>query len=216
MLAAQDAVFHAMRPGVAWLDMHLLAERAMLLTLREAGLVCGDVDAMMAARIGAVFMPHGLGHLLGLDTHDVGGYQHGTPRSTLPGLKSLRCTRKLEPAMIITVEPGCYFIDVVLDKALDDATRAPFLVKSVVDSYRGFGGVRIEDDVLVTSDGIENLTTAPRTIDDIEALMRHKLPLPLECAADSSQQQQQHHHHHHEHHHHHIPGHGHHAIHERK
>lgn len=94
--------------------MHLLAERVILEELKAAGILIGEVDEMLEARIGAVFMPHGLGHFLGLDVHDVGGYLgDAVARSTLPGLKSLRTTRLLKERMVITIEPGCYFIDTV-------------------------------------------------------------------------------------------------------
>jgi Xaa-Pro dipeptidase len=79
VLAAQTAVFAALKPGIEWTDMHRRAERALLEALTAGGMLRGDVDAMMAAHMGAVFMPHGLGHLLGLDTHDVGGFVDGTP-----------------------------------------------------------------------------------------------------------------------------------------
>lgn len=180
VLAAQDAVLAALKPGVSYVDMHLLAERTMLAQLVHHGLLRGNVEEMMACRLGAVFMPHGLGHLLGLDTHDVGGYQHGAPRRIEPGLKSLRLSRTMLPGMILTVEPGCYFIDRLLDLALADATQKQFLVAERINSFRGFGGVRIEDDVLITETGVENLTTAPRTIADIEAVMAQKLPMPLD------------------------------------
>jgi Xaa-Pro dipeptidase len=113
-------------------------------------------------------MPHGLGHFLGIDTHDVGGYNGGAARPTEAGYKSLRTTRVLAEGMYLTVEPGCYFIDVLLDAALADPARARFIVPAALAPYRGFGGVRIEDDVLVTADGIENFTWAPRWPDQVE------------------------------------------------
>jgi len=130
------------------------------------------VDLMMKAFVGSLFMPHGLGHLLGLDTHDVGGYPSGMTRTQEPGLKSLRMGRTLEEGMVLTVEPGCYFIRSVLQKAFSDPQYEPFLVKSEVEKYMDFGGIRIEDDVVVLKDGVENMTRfAPRSIDEIEALM---------------------------------------------
>ncbi|VDP26563.1 unnamed protein product [Onchocerca flexuosa] len=94
--------------------MHKLAEVIILSHLRDAGILKGDLEEMMEARMGAVFMPHGLGHFMGLDVHDCGGYLgDAEPRSTLPGLKALRTTRTLQERMVITIEPGCYFIDTV-------------------------------------------------------------------------------------------------------
>jgi len=172
VLSAQEAVMKAMKPGVSWPAMHRLADRVLCEKLKEFGFLKGDVDEMMKAFVGSLFMPHGLGHLLGLDTHDVGGYPNGLKRTQEPGLKSLRCGRALEEGMIITVEPGCYFIASVLEKAFDDPKYQSFLVKDKLQKFLGFGGIRIEDDVVVTKDGIENMTRwAPRTIEEIEALM---------------------------------------------
>ncbi|XP_072168727.1 xaa-Pro dipeptidase-like [Diadema setosum] len=171
VLKANRAVLNACRPGVAWPDMHLLAERTILEELRCHGLLQGDVDAMLERRMGAVFMPHGLGHFIGIDTHDVGGYPEGVERSTLPGLRSLRTARVLQENMVVTIEPGIYFIDVLLDEALSDPQRAPFLVPEVLQRFRGFGGVRIEDDVVITADGAELLNEVPRTVEAIEEVM---------------------------------------------
>lgn len=143
--------------------------RCILTHLIAAGLVKGPLEDAMAANIGAVFMPHGLGHFLGIDTHDVGGYMGGAVRPALAGYARLRTTRELAEGMYITVEPGCYFIDVLLDEALADPARARFLDADALQPYRGTGGVRIEDDVLVTADGCENFTLAPRTIEQVEA-----------------------------------------------
>lgn len=103
VLAAQTAVMKAMRPGVLWPDMHRLANRVICEELKKHGLLKGDVDEMQKCHIGALFMPHGLGHLMGLDTHDCGGYPYGIERIDEPGLKKLRTARKLEEGMVITV-----------------------------------------------------------------------------------------------------------------
>ena len=117
-------------------------------------------------------MPHGLGHLIGLDTHDVGGYLGGTPpRSQRPGLSKLRTARLVEAGMVLTVEPGCYFIDLLLDRALANPAQAKFIVASRLADFRGTGGVRLEDDVLVTEDGVDNLTLCPRTVGEIEGVL---------------------------------------------
>ncbi|EPB70997.1 peptidase, M24 family [Ancylostoma ceylanicum] len=108
----------------------------------------GEVEEMLAARIGAVFMPHGLGHFLGLDVHDCGGYLG-----------------------VITIEPGCYFIDTLLDAAFKNPDQAKFLVKEEIDKYRGEGGVRIEDDVVIWESGNENMNCVPRTVKEIEEFM---------------------------------------------
>lgn len=171
VLGAQKAVMEAMKPGVHWVDMHMLAERTILEHLKKGGVLTGDVDEMMEKYLGAVFMPHGLGHFLGLDTHDVGGYPKGVSRVERPGLRSLRTARKLEEGMVITVEPGCYFIDTLIDEALNSKEKEKFFVKKVLERFRGSGGVRLEDDVIVTTTGIENMTLCPREIADVEAVM---------------------------------------------
>lgn len=171
VLAANRAVQEAMKPGVPWPDMHRLAERTIAERLLAAGLLRGTVDELMTAYVPSLFMPHGLGHLMGLDVHDPGGYPEGVTRSEEPGLRSLRAGRRLEAGMVITVEPGVYFIDAVLDPALADPRYAPFLVPDVLARFRRLGGVRIEDDVLVTAGGASNLTRVPRTVDEIERVM---------------------------------------------
>ena len=154
------------------MDLHKLAETRILETLKENGVLQGDVEAMMESRLGAIFMPHGLGHFLGLDTHDTGGYPLGTERISAPGLKSLRTVRTLEQGMVITVEPGCYFIEALLVPALEDPVRSNFFVKPALEPFRHSGGVRLEDDILVTANGCENLTICPREIEDVEAVMK--------------------------------------------
>uniref|UniRef100_A0A1I7YBA8 Peptidase_M24 domain-containing protein n=1 Tax=Steinernema glaseri TaxID=37863 RepID=A0A1I7YBA8_9BILA len=174
VLKANKAVFEAAKPGVRWSDMHLLSEKVILTDLAAAGIVKGDVDDMVAKRLGAVFQPHGLGHFIGLDVHDVGGYLgDALPRFKLPGLRSLRTTRTLQERMVITIEPGCYFIDGLLNKALDDPELSEFLVPEKIAEYRGFGGVRIEDVVCIWENGNENLSKdVPRTIEEIEETMK--------------------------------------------
>lgn len=171
VLDANRAVMAACKPGVSWVDMHKLAEKVELEALKKMGVLQGDVEAMMAARVSAIFMPHGLGHFMGIDTHDVGGYPEGTERLQEPGLKSLRTVRTLQPRMVLTIEPGLYFIDTLLDAALQNPEQSQFLVREVVDQYRGAGGVRIEDNIAVTEDGMELLTCVPRTVEEIESIM---------------------------------------------
>jgi len=96
--------------------MHLLAERVILEGLVELGCLKGDIDEMIEKRIGFIFQPHGLGHFIGLDTHDCGGYLGHTPkRNTAPGLSNLRTARIMEAGNVITIEPGCYFRDFLIN-----------------------------------------------------------------------------------------------------
>ena len=163
------AVEAALKPGVEWTDMHLLADKIHIAGLKNLGLLQGDVDEMLEKRVGAVFMPHGLGHLVGITVHDVGGYTKGPERSPLPGLKSLRTRRTMEVGLVITVEPGIYFIDFLLDGAKENPEIKDYFVWEKVDEYRGFGGVRIEDIVAITETGCDLLSPAPKTVEEIEA-----------------------------------------------
>jgi Xaa-Pro dipeptidase len=171
VLAANLAVQRAMRPGVLWPDMHRLAERVVAERLLSLGVLRGNLEDLLEAHVAALFMPHGLGHLIGLDVHDPGGYPEGVERIDEPGIRALRCGRELKAGMLLTVEPGIYFIDALLDPALADPDTARHLDAETLARFRGFGGVRIEDDVLVTATGSENLTTVPREADAVEAIM---------------------------------------------
>ncbi|XP_052145113.1 uncharacterized protein LOC127764295 [Oryza glaberrima] len=184
VLKAHNAVIAHMQPGVNWLDMHKLAEQTILESLRNERILHGDVTDMMAQRLGAVFMPHGLGHLLGIDTHDPGGYPEGLERPKEPGLSSLRTIRELKEGMVITVEPGCYFIDALLIPARDDPVYSKFFNWEEIEKYKSFGGVRIESDVYVTAHGCKNLTNCPRETLEIEAVMAGA-PWPVRATNNS-------------------------------
>ncbi|XP_077982170.1 xaa-Pro dipeptidase-like isoform X1 [Glandiceps talaboti] len=171
VLKSSRAVMAAVKPGISWPDMHRLSEKVLLEELKKHGLLNGDVDEMVAARLGAVFMPHGLGHFMGCDVHDVGGYPEGVERSSEPGLRSLRTARSLQEGMVLTIEPGCYFIAPVLEAAYENPELSRFLCREAITRYMNSGGVRIEDDIAITSDGMELMTCVPRTVDEIEAFM---------------------------------------------
>lgn len=173
VLDATLTVEKTMKPGIKWEDMHLLAEKIIVEHLIKLGLVKdAPWEELKENRIGAIFFPHGLGHLLGLAVHDCGGYMKGLPERIMqPGLKSLRTRRTLDKGMCITVEPGLYFIETLLEQAYKDETKSKYLVKEKIDEYMEVGGVRIEDDVIVTDDGIENFTVVPRTTEEIEKCM---------------------------------------------
>uniref|UniRef100_A0A3P9ML54 Xaa-Pro dipeptidase n=1 Tax=Oryzias latipes TaxID=8090 RepID=A0A3P9ML54_ORYLA len=171
VLKSSRAVLAAIKPGVKWTDMHRLADRIHLEELVKLGLLHGGVDDMMKVHLGSVFMPHGLGHLLGIDVHDVGGYPEGVDRIDEPGLRSLRMARLVQERMVLTVEPGIYFINHLLDQALSNPAQSCFINDHMLARFRGFGGVRIEDDIAVTADGVELLTCVPRTVEEIEAFM---------------------------------------------
>ncbi len=172
VLAGMNKVLDSIKPGVKMEDLHLLAARTMMEGLKDMGVVKGNVDDMMEENIFALFFPHGLGHFLGLDTHDVGGYPKGVDRIERPGIKFLRARRELLPGMVVTIEPGIYFVPAVLEPAIADPEKNQFLNTEKVESLLGFGGVRIEDDIIVTEDGMKNMTNVPKEVGEIEDLMK--------------------------------------------
>eukprot|EP01117_Protostelium_nocturnum_P000022 TRINITY_DN1007_c0_g1_i1.p1 TRINITY_DN1007_c0_g1~~TRINITY_DN1007_c0_g1_i1.p1 ORF type:complete len:486 (-),score=189.59 TRINITY_DN1007_c0_g1_i1:22-1410(-) len=169
----QEAVMQAMKPGVPWENMHRLANEIGCKGLVKAGLLHGEIEELVNSHVPAVFFPHGLGHLIGLDVHDVGGYPEGTERIQAPGIRYLRFRRNLEVGMVVTVEPGIYFGQVLVEDALDDDSIKKFINLEALERFRKIGGVRIEDCVVITENGIENLTKIPRKLSEIEALMDH-------------------------------------------
>ncbi|CDJ42604.1 prolidase, putative [Eimeria tenella] len=172
VLDAQKSVIERMRPGVEWTELHRLAELVILKHLKSLRILAGSIEDCVAANLGSIFMPHGLGHFMGMDTHDVGGFTPSSPPSDLPGLRYLRTTRTLEEGMCITVEPGCYFVDHLLKQAAKNASQAHLLDFAVIEKYKFVGGVRLEDDVLITRNGVRNLTVVPRSVSEVEELLR--------------------------------------------
>ena len=172
VLDALNKSIENVKPGVKMEDLHLGACRIILHGLKEIGILKGDIDEMMENNIFALFFPHGLGHFLGLDTHDVGGYPKGVERIDRPGIKFLRVRRELMPGMVITIEPGIYFIPALLKPALESPDQAKYLNKERINSLMNFGGVRIEDNLIITEDGHENMTDVPKEIKDIEKVMK--------------------------------------------
>jgi len=143
----------------------------------------GNTEAAVAAEAHTLFMPHGLGHQMGLDVHDMEGlgenfvgYDENTKRATTFGTAYLRMGKALKPGHVITVEPGCYFIPALIDEWKAENKNAEFINYDVLETYKDFGGIRIEDDVLVTPDGYRVLgKPIPKTIEEIEATMANKL-----------------------------------------
>lgn len=169
---AHKAVLETAKEGVNWTDMHLLAEKIILENLIKIGIVNeAPMEELVEKRIGAIFFPHGLGHFLGLRVHDLGGYTEGHARSDKVGLRSLRTRRDLLEGMVITVEPGCYFIDFIIKNALEDPDRAKYLNAEKIEEYMEVGGVRLEDNVVIRKDGIENLCSIPRKWEDVEKIL---------------------------------------------
>jgi len=156
----QQGLCQKVRAGVDWRDIHLAAHALTAELLREADLILCGVEEALATRVTSVFLPHGIGHLLGLEVHDVGGFMGSPEGADLPrpeGHPYLRLTRVLEPGFVVTMEPGIYFIDPLLEAARSDA-RASRINWTRVGELSRFGGIRIEDDLAVREGACENLT----------------------------------------------------------
>lgn len=178
VLEAQIAAISAVRPGVSFRDVHRTASRALVHGLCDLGVLVGGEEELFERGAAALFFPHGIGHLLGLDVHDMedlgdrAGYAPGRARSTAPGERYLRLDRELEPGMCVTIEPGYYRIPSIIDDALALGDLASAIDRSVLDRLSDVRGIRIEDDVLVTENGSEVLTASiPKTIPEMEAVI---------------------------------------------
>jgi Xaa-Pro dipeptidase len=157
---AQQSLAAAVRPGVDWRDLHLTAHQLVAEVLKEAGILRIDPDEAVHNGLSDVFLPHGLGHLLGLQTHDVGGFRARPLDEPVPppeGHRALRLTRILEEGFVVTMEPGLYFIDMKLAGARQGPLSGA-IDWQLVDALRPCGGIRIEDNLVVTAGGSENLT----------------------------------------------------------
>jgi Xaa-Pro aminopeptidase len=179
VLAAHDACLGLMRPNVEYREIHLLGARVMAEGLVSLGILQGDADNLVEMDAHALFFPHGIGHLLGLDVHDMEdlgdlvGYKNGRIRSNRFGLGYLRLDRPLRSQMLVTIEPGFYQVPAILGNP-DNRTKYHSVVNwERLSQFEDVRGIRIEDDVLITEDGIEVLTAAlPTKAADLEALMR--------------------------------------------
>jgi Xaa-Pro aminopeptidase len=179
VLRANTESIKACKPGLPYKDLHLLAATKVAEGLKEIGLMKGDVTEAVEAGAHALFFPHGLGHMMGLDVHDMEGlgenrvgYTDEVQRSKQFGLAFLRLARTLEPGYVMTNEPGVYFIPALIDLWKKANKFAEFINYDKVESYRDFGGVRIEDNILVTPTGHRILgKPIPKTVDEIEGLI---------------------------------------------
>jgi Xaa-Pro aminopeptidase len=179
VLDAHLAAVAAVRPGRPFKEIHLLACRTLAEGLKGLGLMKGDLDAAVHEGAHAMFFQCGLGHMMGMDVHDMEnlgevhvGYD-GVPKSTQFGLKSLRLARPLEPGFVMTVEPGLYFIPELMRRWKAEGKFTDFLNYDAIERFADFGGVRIEEDLLVTDTGHRILGKArPRTIAEVEAIRR--------------------------------------------
>jgi Xaa-Pro dipeptidase len=160
MDTVQLEIVAMLKAGVDYSELHVEAHRMLAGVLVEAGFAQGDPDTLLATGVSAAFFPHGLGHLLGIQVHDVGGFMENDSGATIDppsGHPFLRLTRKLEENMVLTIEPGIYIIDMLLEN-LRGTPAEDHVNWDGVDWMRPYGGIRIEDDVRITADGCENLT----------------------------------------------------------
>lgn len=178
--ACNEHAFEMAAPGVTYREVHLSTMGVMLEGLRSLGLVSGDVDAMVAEGVAGMFMPHGLGHNMGIDVHDMEdlgedlvGYDEDQTRSGQLGLGNLRMARRLRPGHVVTDEPGIYFIPALIAKWKAEGTDKGFVNYPALEKYSDFGGIRLEDDVLITADGARRPGSRrlPIAADDVEAAM---------------------------------------------
>ncbi|KAJ4538294.1 hypothetical protein HRR78_008178 [Exophiala dermatitidis] len=156
----QSSCFKLLRANVRWEDVHEHAHWVAIRGLKKAGILVGDEQDIFDKRISVAFFPHGLGHYLGMDTHDTGGHANYDDPDTM--FKYLRVRGNVPAGAVITVEPGIYFCKFILDPVLDDPELSKYIDKTVLDRYWAVGGVRIEDDIHITEDGYENLTDTPK------------------------------------------------------
>ena len=156
----QTTAFSMCRAGMKWDDLHAETHRVAIRGLLELGVLRGGTEQeIYDSRTSVAFYPHGLGHYMGLDTHDTGGNANYSDKD--PMFSYLRVRGNVPAGAVITVEPGIYFCEFILQPYLDDLEgKGKYIDKDVLDKYWAVGGVRIEDDVLITEDGYENLTSA--------------------------------------------------------
>ncbi|PWY93356.1 putative Xaa-Pro aminopeptidase pepP [Aspergillus sclerotioniger CBS 115572] len=168
VLQMQTETIAMLNEGVQWENVHAHAHRVAIKGLLKLGILRGFEDELFDKRISVAFFPHGLGHYLGMDTHDTGGNPNYADKDTM--FKYLRVRGRLPAGSVITVEPGIYFCRFIIAPFLESPETNKFINTDVLEKYWSVGGVRIEDNVHVTQYGYENLTTAPKAIEEVEAL----------------------------------------------
>ena len=181
--ACHDHVLEVAKPGVKYFDVHLAVCRLMTERLKELGLMKGDTDEAVAAGAHAMFLPHGLGHMMGMDVHDMeglgqtnGGFDEETrPNLEQFGTNALRMGRRLQKGFVVTDEPGIYFIPALIDEWKADGHCKEFINFDLLETYKDFGGIRIEDDILITEDGCRFIgeKRIPYHPKDVEAFMQN-------------------------------------------
>lgn len=182
VLAANNRATQLIRPGVTYLSVHLEVAAVIAAGLKEVGLMKGNVAEAVAAGAHALFFPHGLGHMMGLDVHDMEdlgqihvGFDEEIRPSRQFGTSALRLGRRLQPGFVITNEPGIYFIPALIDQWRAEKINADFINFDIADTYKGFGGIRLEDDILVTPEGARILgNRVPILPEEVERIVAGK------------------------------------------
>ncbi len=183
VVECHDHVLEVAKPGVKWWDVHFAVCRIITERLRQLGLMKGDIEESLKAGAHAMFLPHGLGHSMGMDVHDMEGlgqvyvgFDDEVRPSTQFGTNALRFGRRLQKGFVVTDEPGIYFIPALIDDWRKNGTNAQFLNFDKIDEYRDFGGIRIEDDVLITESGCRFIgkKRIPYHVDEVEEFMRNR------------------------------------------
>ena len=183
VVECHDHVLEVAKPGVKWWDVHFAVCRIITERLQQLGLMKGDVEESLKAGAHAMFLPHGLGHSMGMDVHDMEGlgqvyvgFDNEVRPSTQFGTNALRFGRRLQKGFVVTDEPGIYFIPALIDDWKKNGTNAQFLNFDKIDEYRDFGGIRIEDDVLITDEDCRFIGSKriPYHVEDVEEFMRSR------------------------------------------
>jgi Xaa-Pro dipeptidase len=183
VLKSEQNAINSVKPGITFKDIHMQAATDIASGLVELGLMSGNPEDAVRAGAHTLFFPHGLGHMLGLDVHDMEGlgedlvgYDESILRSEEFGLKYLRLAKMLQTGFVFTIEPGIYFIPELIDMWKHENKFSEYINYDKVEEYRNFGGIRIEDDVLVTEEGFRVLGSKPipKSVEEIEAIVSSK------------------------------------------
>lgn len=177
VIQMMDDAIAALKPGITYKEVHSLASKTMLSGLIDLGILRGTVEDCFVHDVHTLFFPHGLGHMIGMDVHDMEdlgekyvGYEEGEEKSTAFGWKSLRLARTLKPRMTFTVEPGIYFIPTLIDRWYNEKKNSQFINYEELIQYKNFSGIRVEDNYVITEDGARKLGKyLPKYLNEIES-----------------------------------------------
>ena len=181
--SCHDYAIEVAKPGIKWWDVHMGVATHMTEKLKELGLMKGNTQDAVTSGAHALFFPHGLGHMMGLDVHDMEGlgqqyvgFDDEVRPSSQFGTASLRCGRRMQEGFVMTVEPGIYFIPALIDNWKEKGINKDYINFDAIESYKDFGGIRLEDDILITQDGCRYLgdKLIPYHIDEIENYLAEK------------------------------------------